>query len=378
MKIIHTSDWHLGKRLEGRSRLPEQARALEDLARLAADEKASAVVIAGDVYDTVNPPADAEALFYETALSIGRVCPVIAVAGNHDNPARLSAPQGIASACGILLAGGLDFRGARAPFEGGEGYVRLRHGGEVVNLAILPYPSRARISELGYDMPTEMSYTEAVRAWLSRCAEGFTASDCNILVSHLFMQGCVRSSDEIELGTAALLPTDILPQAHYTALGHIHKPQCVSRKQSVYYSGSLLSYAFDDETEKFYNVVETSPVGVTMRQAPVKGGKRLVTVRVADYDEAVRALRDHEGAYVRLLYDCALPLSASRYAELRGFDAFTSLVNVYVSPRVQRRSLALRGAGELFAEFYKAKRGEEPSDEMKDIFEKALRGETTI
>lgn len=168
--------------------------------------QADAVVIAGDVFDTVNPPAEAESLFYAACLQLSRMCPVIAVAGNHDNPERLRAPEGIAAVCGIVLGGGLDYAGCRPPFAGGRGYVRLRKGKETVNFALLPYPSAARIWQTDWPYDAQQSYAENVRQWLRICAEGFTKTDCNVTVSHLFMAGSNRSGDEIELGTAALLP----------------------------------------------------------------------------------------------------------------------------------------------------------------------------
>ncbi len=376
MKIIHTSDWHLGKRIEGKSRLPEQEAALEHLLRICREQHVDAVVVAGDVFDTVNPPADAEALFYSACLRLSRLCPVIAVAGNHDNPDRLSAPEGIAAECGILLGGGLDFSRAKEPFSGGEGYVRLRRGKETVNFALLPYPSPARMSCMGYEINAEIPYAQSVRDWLALCARGFTAPDCNITVSHLFMTGSERASDEVELGTAALLPPDVLPAAHYTALGHIHRPQRVG-KTSAYYSGSLLQYAFDDTSEKFYNLLETSPVGVRVEKIPVCGGRRLVTVTAKSFEECITLLREHAGTYVRILYDCALPLSASKYAELRGCENFAVLKNIAMAPKAVQSARKTLSDRELFVAFYKTVHNDEqPDGQVLEMFERAMRGET--
>ena len=81
---------------------------LGELEKVARNAGVDAIIVAGDVFDTVNPPAEAESLFYSACLSLSRICPVIAIAGNHDNPERLSAPCGIASECGILLGGSLN------------------------------------------------------------------------------------------------------------------------------------------------------------------------------------------------------------------------------------------------------------------------------
>ncbi len=376
MKILHTSDWHLGKRLEGKSRLPEQERALDALAALAAETHADALVVAGDVFDTVNPPAEAEALFYDACLRIGRTCPVIVIAGNHDNPERLSAPDGIARACDIVLCGGLDCSQVKQPLSGGEGFVTLTKKEERVHFALLPYPSPARMSQAGHVPDPEKSYADNVREWLAMCAKAFTASDCNITVSHLFMAGSVRASDEIELGTAALLPLDVLPAAHYTALGHVHKPQCVSRRGNVYYSGSLLPYTFDDDSDKFCNLVHTSPAGVTVEKVPLYAGKRLITQTVGGFDEAMTALQQNADAYVRLLYDSAQPLSAAQYAELRGAEGFAVIRNVRMLPKSVQKASKTLSDRELFTAFYRTVYdGQTPDEEVLAMFEKGLRGE---
>lgn len=373
MKIIHTSDWHLGKKLEGKSRLPEQERALDELTSLVKEISADAVIVAGDVFDTVNPSADAESLFYSACLKISRYCPVIAVAGNHDNPERLSAPSGLAGECGIVLGGRMDYTGVKEPLSGGEGYVSLHKGKDCVNFALLPYPSAARMSALGYIPGAEKSYAANVRDWLALCARGFTASGCNITVSHLFITGSEKASDEAELGTAALLPSDILPAAHYTALGHIHKPQCVSKSRAAYYSGSLLGYSFDDTSDKFFNVLDTSSVGVKLDLIPVLSGKKLITVKVKNFDEAIAALKENSDAYVRILYNSPQPLSANRYSEMRGFESFTAFKNVYLAPKAERIEKRIRQDREYFMDFYASKHdGEKPRDELMEMFDKAL------
>src|ERR1035437_2649810 len=107
MKILHTSDWHLGKRLEGFSRLNEQSAVLQEICDIADSEKAEAVIIAGDLFDTFNPSTEAVELFYHFTkkLTNNGTRPVIAIAGNHDSPERIEAPDPLAPECGILFSG---------------------------------------------------------------------------------------------------------------------------------------------------------------------------------------------------------------------------------------------------------------------------------
>ena len=107
LRVLHTADWHLGRTLEGRGRLDEQAAVLEEICELAEAEAADLVLIAGDVYDSVNPPAAAEELFYGTLerLSAAGRRAVVAIAGNHDSPDRLCAARSLAGRHGIALVG---------------------------------------------------------------------------------------------------------------------------------------------------------------------------------------------------------------------------------------------------------------------------------
>ena len=107
MRFIHTSDWHLGKTLEGNSRLEEQEMFLNDFVDIVEQNDIDMVIIAGDIYDTSNPPAAAEKLFYKTICKLaddGNRCVVI-ISGNHDNPERLSAITPLAEEMGILVFG---------------------------------------------------------------------------------------------------------------------------------------------------------------------------------------------------------------------------------------------------------------------------------
>ena len=107
MKILHTADWHLGKRLENFSRHDEQVLVLEEICQIADKEAVDVVIIAGDLFDTFNPNAENEDLFYSTCkrLSNNGLRPVVAIAGNHDSPERINAPDPLARANGIVFVG---------------------------------------------------------------------------------------------------------------------------------------------------------------------------------------------------------------------------------------------------------------------------------
>jgi len=107
MRILHTSDWHLGKKLDNFSRIEEQKQVLAEICKIADQEKVDVVIIAGDLFDTYNPGTEAEELFYKTLKKLAKngSRPVIAIAGNHDSPDRIEVPDPLAKECGIILAG---------------------------------------------------------------------------------------------------------------------------------------------------------------------------------------------------------------------------------------------------------------------------------
>ncbi len=104
MKMLHTSDWHLGKRLEDFSRLEEQKAVMQEICEIAEREQVDVVIVAGDLFDTFNPPTEAVDLLYKTLkrLTANGRRPVIAIAGNHDSPDRIEAPDPLAASADHL------------------------------------------------------------------------------------------------------------------------------------------------------------------------------------------------------------------------------------------------------------------------------------
>ena len=156
MKLLHTSDWHLGKRLENFSRLEEQQAVLQEICEIADEEQVDAVLVAGDLFDTFNPSTDAVDLFYKTLkkLSGNGKRPVIAIAGNHDSPDRIEAPDPLARECGIIFAGYPNSNVPDFELETGlkilkseKGFIEIGLPGNPVPLRILltPYANEFRL-----------------------------------------------------------------------------------------------------------------------------------------------------------------------------------------------------------------------------------------
>ena len=362
MKIVHTADWHLGKRLENKLRLSEQEAALDELNELCDRESADIVIVAGDVFDTAVPSAEAEELFYRAAVKLAKNRPVVVIAGNHDDADRLAAPFAVAKTSGIYLIGGLDnTRIATNVMTGGFGWLRFTASGERLNLAALPFPSRSRMDKL---FPGQYEdYMAFASALIAKCTECF-GTGINIFAAHLFMDGCLMSDER--QGNAVMLTKEVLPMAHYCALGHIHKPQCVSRSKNAFYSGSLLKYHFDENDDKEFIIYDSATNRVTHH--PIQSGKKLVRLHASDFAGAMSELEKVSNCYAELIYESTVPLKPSEAEKIRNNECLAKLT--VINKSIKREVLKRREQtdAEIFDAYYKAVRGVSPSEETLKAF----------
>ncbi len=371
MRILHTSDWHLGKRIEMRSRLEEQRAALKCLLEGVRTNGIDVVLICGDVFDTYVPPAEAEELFYDTLSELATLCSVVVISGNHDDSSRLCASLPLALKHNIYLIGGMDnslIKTSRA--EGGNGYLRLKIGQERLNLGLLPYPSPSRFGLTD----KEGGYNERIAELIGECCACFTKNEVNIFASHLFVEGGEASGGEKELGTALLINKSALPQnANYCALGHIHKPQTVSKSRRAYYSGSLLPYTFDDKTQKNFVIYDSKTDLITC--IPVEGGRQMLRFDFSSAREGEEILRRNPDALVHLNYVSDQPLKSTEVASLKACPSFVKLTVQTFSKKSEIKGRSEKSVTELFEAFYESKKGSKPPKRLTELFLEVAGGE---
>ncbi|UCZ55123.1 exonuclease SbcCD subunit D C-terminal domain-containing protein [Bacillus shivajii] len=247
MRLLHTADWHIGRTLEGRDRLFEHEQFFDELQEIVEKEKVDAILMAGDVFDSVNPPAKAEELFYE---SVARLTdhgkrPIMVIAGNHDHPDRLQAARSLVKNQGVHILG--------YPTEQA---VQIRPNGsdQLLNIAALPYPSESRLKDRFTENADELeireAYDERIQFIFSELTKDFSPNDVNVAMSHIFVAGGSASESErpIEVGGAYTVRATNLPaDVQYTALGHLHRPQNIKRAPTLArYSGSPLAFSFSE------------------------------------------------------------------------------------------------------------------------------------
>ncbi len=378
MKILHTADLHLGKRLCSHSRLEEQSEVLEEIIGIVKDNGVDIVLIAGDVFDTPVPPSEAEELFYAKLLKMSKYALPVVIAGNHDDATRLRAPFGIAKASGIILTGDEQLSDYNLTTErgevvsGGNGYLTVKKKGETLNLAILNYPNSAKLM----DMAGNEDYIEFVTSLIKKNCECFKEGEINIFMSHLFVVG---GKEEGELGGSKLIPVRALdiPLCDYIALGHIHGYGKMSNDKKVFYSGAPLFYSFDDDPKNAKRVLIFDATEQKREVYPVylKSGKTLAKVTVKTEEEAERELNERANQLVWLNYEGSSPLTAKAVSNFKKKPCYCGISVVTERREVQNERRG-KSDEELFTMFYESRRkGEKPTADMLDMFVKAVNGE---
>ena len=260
MKLIHLSDLHIGKRVNGFSMIEDQNYILEQILSAVRQEKPDGLIVAGDIYDKPVPSKEAVSLFDSFLTRLAREgVPVFAVSGNHDSPERTAFGSRLLTGQQIYLS---------PVYDGHAVSVRMQDpwGGIVIHL--LPFISPGLIRHV---FQKEIStYPEALKEALSHLQ--LRTEERNVLVAHQFVTGAaVCDSEELIVGGIDQVPVSLFDGFDYVALGHIHSPQSAGRK-TVRYCGTPLKYSFSEAAQtKTVTVVELKEKGsVSIREIPLK------------------------------------------------------------------------------------------------------------
>ena len=389
MKFIHTSDWHIGKNLEGHSRLEEQEKFCDDFVKIVEENNIDMVIIAGDVYDTSNPPAGAETLFYKTICRLaddGNRC-VLVIAGNHDNPERLSAVSPLAKEQGIIILGYPLSSTTESKYKGfeiteaGRGYLKLKIGDEKATIITLPYPSEKRLNDAIRNVDDEnelqKNYSHKVGDIFRKLEENFEEDSINIAVSHLFVSGGDPSDSErqIQLGGSLVVDKHDLPQkAQYTALGHLHKPQKASERLNVYYSGSPLQYSVKERIyAKGANIVEIhaneTPV---VEQVYFNNYKPIEVFKCDGIEEALKVCEENKDRDIWSYFEIKTDevISQENIKKMKEYLKDIIEIKPIITSHYEEENIDLKekSMAQLFNDFYKFKEKCEPRGELMDLF----------
>ena len=270
MKLIHLSDLHLGKRVNGFSMLEDQHYILREILKIIDRETPDGVLIAGDVYDKSVPPAEAVALLDEFLVELSRrQLQVYLISGNHDSPERLAFGGRLMDQSGVHVAPVYD--GRIVSFTQQDQYGS-------VEIFLLPFLKPAHVRRFFPDDPVD-SYTDALRTVLSHAA--VPADKRTVLVTHQFVTGASRcDSEDLSVGGSDNVDAAVFAPFDYVALGHIHNPQSAGAPH-IRYCGTPLKYSFSEAAhEKSVTVVELRQKGeVDIRTIPLRPLRDMVELR---------------------------------------------------------------------------------------------------
>ncbi len=397
MKFLHTGDWHLGKRLERFERGEEQQAVLKEICRIADEEAVDLVLISGDLYDSFNPPNQAVEDFFRTvkALSKNGKRAVVAIAGNHDSPQRIEAPDPLARASGILFTGFPDSQSPTFDLDTGLALTRSAPGFAELQLPGVSYPVRLLLTPYANETRLRKALGEEVevRDLLQKHWQELSETYCdtqgvNLLMAHLYMmpEGSTppeEPEDErpIRVGNASAIYTNCIPDAiQYVAMGHLHRYQVMKGGPCpVVYPSSILAYSFSEARQKKYVVIgEVEPGGeVEFSRRELDAGLPLERKAFSEIDEAITWLAENQECYVELTIQTDSYIEGAdrkrmMEAHPRIIGPIPEFTGKAANPENGPSIDLSQGRKELFRSFFKERKGVGPSEEIMGLLEEIL------
>jgi exonuclease SbcD len=402
MKILHTSDWHLGKSTGTISRHDEQVQVLAEIETIADKEQVDAVIIAGDLFDTFNPPVVSSELLYRTLKHLGKDGEriVVAIAGNHDSPERVEMPDALAKECGIVFVGYPSTSVSEFELAKGVKWTATDEGFLEVKLPRFEYPLRLILTPYANEQRLK-SYLGAkdkegeLRQFLQEHWSELAAKYCNnkgvnVLVSHLFMVKKGDSEQEQEaddekpilgVGGAQAVYTANLPQGlHYAGLGHLHRHFAVAKTPyPIVYSGSPLAYSMSEaDQQKYASIIDAEPGKPAMTASvKIESGRRLQRKEFDSAQQAVDWLKINQGCLVELTLRTKEYISSEERRML--FDSHEGIVDIipFVTATADSSSDTVsvnvaQSVPELFQQYFVREKGQKPNERILALLQEVL------
>jgi len=383
MRFLHTSDWHIGKPLRNHRRDEEYAAALAEVLDIAKREQVDCLLVAGDIFDSVAPPPEAERIVFDFFRElIGARIPAVVIAGNHDHPRRMNAFSRVLDLVDVHVRGE-----PVTAAQGGVIQIPSRDGNETAVIAALPWVSERKVRDFeslfaGGEHFAE--YAEGVTAMLKHLAQSFRPDAVNILLAHVFLSGAVIAPESgerpLHIGNVYAVNPQMIPaDVQYAALGHVHKPDQPRAFElaNAYYCGSLLQCDFGEaDQQKRVNIVDVSPGGkAKVRAVPLTSIRQLKNLgsrkEGLTLDQIRDAAADVGDAYLKVFVKADRPVPGLAQ-EVREF--LPNAVDIVVGSAARESEAPEVGIGcqtpvELFTAYYgDLHSGAEPTAELMSLF----------
>lgn len=396
MRILHTGDWHLGKNLEGASRMDEQELFLNDFVDIVEKNKVDLVIIAGDVYDNSNPPARAEKMFYDTLKKLSKNGErlILVIAGNHDNPERLVAAGPLAMEHGIIMSGTpktviqCGEYGQHKVINSGEGFIEVEINNEKAVILTVSYPSEKRLNEVLYgemdsDEDRVKTYGERIKSLFDSLEKNYRSDTINLVVSHLFAMRSEEGGSErsIQLGGSYIVNGSCFPkEAQYIALGHVHKPQIVpGTNKKARYSGSPLHYNKKEINikKKCFIIDVKANEECVVNEIELKIYKPIEIWKCESISDAIDKCEENKdrNCWVYLEVKCDRYIREDEIKKMKGIKKdILEIIPKLQSDEEDESAVTIQEKSfeEIFREFYKKERNIEADDEVVNLLLKLV------
>ncbi|MGP1512922.1 MAG: exonuclease SbcCD subunit D [Gemella haemolysans] len=238
VKFLHTADWHIGRKLQGKDLLEDQQYVMNNLIRKIDETKPDFLIIAGDLYDRSVPSKEATTLLQELLVKINIECniPIFAISGNHDSRERLAIGEAWFSKHKFYLHTRLNQVFDKITIEDTDIY-------------LLPYFEPFEAREY-FEDSTLTTHNSATKRVIDEIYKNIDMNKTNIIVAHTFVSGGLEtdSEREISVGTVENVAIEIFEKFDYVALGHLHNPNAI-KEERIKYSGSPMAYSFSEATQ---------------------------------------------------------------------------------------------------------------------------------
>ena len=321
MKVLHTSDWHLGRSLYGRKRYEEFSTFLDWLAQTIEKEKVDALLVAGDVFDTSTPSNRAQELYYRFLSRVSTSCchHVVVIAGNHDSPTFLNAPKELLRALNVYVIGSMT-----DTFED-EVIVLYKNEQPEAIVCAVPYLRDKDIRTVEPGETTDDKNAKLILGLKNHYADVCTIAEQKrsefeknghpglpiVAMGHLFTAGGKTVDGdgvrELYVGSLAHVGEDVFPPSiDYLALGHLHVPQRVSNAENMRYCGSPIPMGYGEANqEKKVVLIEFDSTTPNIQEVPVPCFQQLVRIvgSLDDIHVKLEELKDEDShAWLEIEY----------------------------------------------------------------------------
>lgn len=375
---------------------------LEEIIDIADQENVDLILLAGDIFDTFNPNHEAVELLYKTLrkLSKNGERPIIAISGNHDSTQFVEAPDPLARELGILFysrydsiipTGNLDSGIEITKSESGFVELKLPKFDFPIRVILAPYANETLLKTYLGEGDREAEFREVLQEKWKKLANSYCDENgVNLFIGHFFFmkEGTIPEAEpESERpilhvgGTQALFTKNIPSQIQYAALGHLHRYHSVGHEHCpVVYSSSPLAYSFSEaDQEKKVVLIDAEPnQAVTYKAIGLKKGRPLYRMTFEKLEETLSWLEENPYCFVEITYVTEHSIdAATRKAIMKAHDGIVNLIPQIKNPQGQEGyHLKVEDLGKdmshLFQLFYKSEKGQEPNEELMEIFREVI------